>query len=92
MIFQLGLFATLFSAGFPVVWIAIPVAWVLTLINAAQTEQWGWFAMILVFGPLVSALYLCVGHRSRNAAPIAASSKRRQQAKPRSYLEQTCAP
>ena len=55
--------------------IAVTVAWVLTLVNAAQTEQWVWFIMMLLFGPIVSLLYFMMAYKS--ADTLAADLRRR---------------
>ena len=44
--------------------LALTVVWIITAINAAQTSQWAWFVVILIFGPLVSLIYYAVAYQS----------------------------
>jgi len=49
--------------------LALTVGWVLMMVDAARTERWGWFVVMLVFG-LAAVPYLLIEY-GRTSRPVA---------------------
>lgn len=66
---------TLTSLALIVLYLGFMVFWVMMLINAAKTQQWGWFVAILLFG-FVALIYRFTNYQS--PGQIAERKRRRR--------------
>ncbi len=69
------------------VWCAVIVLWIAMLIDAAQTRQWVWFVLSLVFWPTV-VLYLLVAYESPKKRRARAEFLRHRNQREECYLKE----